>query len=173
METTSVPPLSETILVGKLQSSAEKWFGILEPNSNFMELHCLLIAPALISYGTKTVPIRLMNASEKTVVVYTSTSVGVCQPVNSVVCPVYIQDSSGGTCSKSNIDATDLPGHLQQLVEEVQQDITDSEVEEVETLLHRYTDIFSSDTTSPGHTGLVKHTIFSGDGAPIRQPAQR
>ena len=71
------------------------------------------------------------------------------------------------------MDPADLPEYLQLLMEGVADDLTLQQREELAAAIYEYRDVFSSGPTDMGRTGLVKHTIDTGDQRPIRLPPRR
>ncbi len=117
--------------------------------------------------GKVKIPIRVKNASAETVVVHKSTSAGLYQPVSAVL-------NNMGIDKETEVEATtSLLQHLQPLFDEAREDLSGSQTKELKELLVQYTDIFASDHKPLGHTGLVRHTIHTGDSAPIKQRARR
>ncbi len=71
------------------------------------------------------------------------------------------------------MDPADLPEYLQPLMEGVADDLTLQQREELAAAIYEYRDVFSSGPTNMGRTGLVKHTIDTGDQRPIRLSPRR
>ena len=66
------------------------------------------------------------------------------------------------------MDPADLPEYLQPLMEGVADDLTLQQREELAAAIYEFRDVFGSDPTDMGRTGLVKHTIDTGDQRPVR-----
>ncbi len=58
-------------------------------------------------------------------------------------------------------------------MEEVADDLNLRQREELAAAFYKYWDVFSSDPTDMGRTGLAKHTINTGDQRPVRLPLRR
>ncbi len=71
------------------------------------------------------------------------------------------------------MDPADLPEYLQPLMEGVSEDLTLRQREELAAAIYEHRDVFSSGPTDMGRTGLVKHTIGTGDQRPVRLPPRR
>ncbi len=69
-----------------------------------------------------------------------------------------------------HMDPVDLPEYLQPLMEGVAEDLTLRQREELAAAIYEFRDVFSSGPTDMGRTGLVKHTIDTGDQRPVRLP---
>ncbi len=61
------------------------------------------------------------------------------------------------------MDLTDQQEYLQTLMEEVADDLTLRQREQLAAAIYKYWDVFSSDPMDMGRTGLDKHTIDTGD----------
>ncbi len=68
------------------------------------------------------------------------------------------------------MDPACMPEYLQQLMEDVVDDLTLSQREELASAIYEFQDVLSSGPTDMGRTGLVKHTIDTGDQLVIRLP---
>ncbi len=68
------------------------------------------------------------------------------------------------------MDPADLLEYLQPLMEGMADDLILWQREELAAAIYEYRDVFSSGPTDMGRTGLVKHTIDTGDQRPIRLP---
>ncbi len=71
------------------------------------------------------------------------------------------------------MDPADLPEYLQPLMEGVSEDLTLRQREELAAAIYEHRDVFSSGPADMGRTGLVKHTIDTGDQRPVRLPPRR
>ncbi len=71
------------------------------------------------------------------------------------------------------MDPADLPEYLQPLMEGVDDHLTPQQRKELAAAIYEYIDVFSSGPTDMGRTGLVKHTIDTGDQRPVRLPPCR
>ncbi len=71
------------------------------------------------------------------------------------------------------MDPVDLPEYLQPLMEGVSEDLTLRQREELAAAIYKHRDVFSSGPTDIRRTGLVKHTIDTGDQRPVRLPPRR
>ena len=52
-------------------------------------------------------------------------------------------------------------------------DLSDEEAPQIEDLVLEFADVFALEATELGSTGLVTHTIDTGDSTPIKQQARR
>ncbi len=71
------------------------------------------------------------------------------------------------------MDPADLPEYLQPLMEGVSEDLMMRQREELAAAIYEHRDVFSSGPVNMGRTGLVKHTIDTGDQRPVRLPPRR
>ncbi len=68
------------------------------------------------------------------------------------------------------MEPADLPEYLQDLMERVADDLTLRQREELAAVIYDFRDVFSSGPADMSRTGLVKHTIDTGDQRPIWLP---
>ncbi|KAH3862435.1 hypothetical protein DPMN_025402 [Dreissena polymorpha] len=66
-----------------------------------------------------------------------------------------------------------LPSHLTELFERSTVHLNESEKADLNSVLCRYSSVFSSSPEDIGRTNLVQHAINTGNAAPIRQPPRR
>ena len=62
---------------------------------------------------------------------------------------------------------------LQKLLERAGPGLTPCEKQSFSRLLNTYADIFAKSTADLGRTNVIRHSIHTGDAAPIRQPVRR
>ncbi len=63
-----------------------------------------------------------------------------------------------------------LPEHLKSLMQDLAEDLSVQEKEELAVAIYEYRDVFSSGPDHMGCTDLVTHSIDTGDHRPIRPP---
>ena len=68
---------------------------------------------------------------------------------------------------------TELPPHVEQLFTQCEANLSETEKQEVKTLLLQHHDTFSKSDKDIGITTLVEHTIDTGDTKPIKQRPYR
>ncbi len=68
------------------------------------------------------------------------------------------------------MDPSHLPEYLQPLMERVADNLTLRQREEVAAAIYVFRDVVSSGPTDMGRSGLVKHTIDTGDQRPVWLP---
>ena len=71
------------------------------------------------------------------------------------------------------MDPADLSEYLQPLMEGVADGLTLQQREELAAGIYKYRGVFSSGPTDMGRTGLVNHTVDTGDQRPIRLLTRR
>ncbi len=71
------------------------------------------------------------------------------------------------------MDPADLSECLQPLMEGVANDLTLRQREELAAAIYEFRDVFSSVPTDMGRSGLVKHTINTGDQRPVHLPPRQ
>ncbi len=82
--------------------------------------------------------------------------------------------SGTNSCSNTRTDACmdpkDLPEHLQPLMQDLADNLTLHEREELAAAIYEYRDVFNSGPADIGRTDHVTHTIDTGEHRPIRLP---
>ena len=71
------------------------------------------------------------------------------------------------------MDPEKLPEHLKPLMQDLSEDITIREREELAAAIYEYQDVFSSGPDDMGCTDLVTRSIDTGEHKPIRLPPRR
>lgn len=66
-----------------------------------------------------------------------------------------------------------LPPYLEDLAQRSTTHLSQEQTKKVRQTLAQYTDVFSRGDMDLGRTSLVKHSIFTGDRPPIKQPPRR
>lgn len=62
---------------------------------------------------------------------------------------------------------------LEQLLEGIPEEVTETAREQLKSLLHEYEDVFSSTDGDLGRTSICRHRIDTGNARPVRQPLRR
>jgi len=120
--------------------------------------------------------IRMVNTTSSPQFLHSGTCIGSLSPVNVVddACAGEDANDSRATVSEESADTPQAPSAngadvVTPLFDKLPDDMTVSQRQQVENLLHDYDDIFSKGPYDMGHTSLVEHSIDSGDSRPIRQ----
>ena len=164
VETIQIPPCSETMVMAETTGSIDGGSWLVE--SNWGQRLPAAVARALVEPKSGKVPVRLLNAREKTVTVTAGSEIATLEsvepPPDTVVAAV---DNCTQTPEKEEM--------LSRLVEENGGDISADEKEQLLTLLGQYADVFAASESDLGRTGNLKHEIHTGDAAPVRQAVRR
>lgn len=156
-----IPAQSEKLDVGRLSQDL--------PISSLVCVESADKVPGILVATTAQIPakqkvqIRLLNYTDKDVVIPAGKVIATCMVAN--VCESE---------RESEEDATELPAHLRPMVEGSYDKFTTSEVEKVKILLTKYQAVFSKEKYDLGQTSLVQHTIPLVPGAtPLKQRPYR
>ncbi len=121
----------------------------------------------LVESDKSGVTISIMNISSTHVKLNKNTWIGTLQPVDRIIeDPLPLK---GPALSVEN----ELPNHLKPLIENSSPALTTKQTHELTELLTRYQDVFMGPDGKLGRTDIVKHTIHTGDAAPIKLPPRR
>ncbi|MES9880251.1 MAG: RNase H-like domain-containing protein [Sedimenticola sp.] len=192
-ETVVVPGGHEMIIPGKIKSKergvrSREMSGIFEPLKKFVDRQGVLLAHAVVKSRKDEVPIRLMNLSDKDIVIYKNTNVGsllATEPEGLSgskagthgirVCPIAHQDKVGAACSSSpdrvarDTEMLDLKTECDLGNSNLQPD----QQSKLEGLIREYADTFSRGPNDLGRTDKIHHQIRTGDATPIKQTTRR
>ena len=165
-KTVDLPPHSESLAPVKIQGhllTNGKW-GILESDSSH-SIDGVMTGRTLVDLEKPTVPVRILNLTNKEKRIKKGASIVVCEPVQSVM--------ALKECPGQQQPATKLPTHLQELYQESIDGLTPVQQTQVCNLLCEFSDVFSQGPHDLGRTDLVQHRIDTRDASPIRQPPRR
>jgi hypothetical protein len=179
LQKTVVIPAGEEIIVPakivKHGGEAISGTGMMEPAQwNSTEDHGLVFGRSLVDLNNQTIPVRVWNPGREAGVAHEGVIVGRITRVDS---DMIVENSPGdGYCKTLSTDTTtefEMPEHLVDLLERSSQYLTEDEKSQVAKLLYEFQDIFSTGDKDLGQTGLVQHTINTGDAPPARQRYRR
>ena len=126
-----------------------------------------MVAKAIVKPQNGSIPIRLMNLREETIVVSKGSTIAKME-----LLPEQQPDSTmASICDGPSVFETN-----QTIIEEVMtkvEGLDSQEKKELSNLLMKYIDIFAQNSSDFGRTGKIRHTIDTGSSAPIRQPVRR
>lgn len=154
LEKVEIPPECEVIVKGRpLDKFDKNGTGIVEASECFVNRSGLMVAKALVSPETGTVPIRIMNLGGEPILVHKNTVAAIYEPVET------------GRLEKVNSLSTNttLEGeayhHVDELLLQSSSNLTESQKQSLKSLLYEYKDQFSKSSHDLGCTSLVEHTI--------------
>lgn len=176
---TEVPPYEPVIVVGRIQRTGEitEW-GLIEPCEKLTEKTDLLVGRTVVSARQDTVPVRIINCSDRPVILHPNQQLGWCDSVN--WCESTDPEDGETAIFSVNQPSTPIvddpetvPDHLQDLFQRSSKYLHDSQSEQLAHVLCQYHNIFSVTREDFGRTSLVKHGIDTGDSRPVKQPSRR
>ena len=171
-ETTSIPPLSEIVIAGRVKQNGRNLagkVGLFQPSEK-VGVKGLLVARSVSELRDNMVPVRIANLSSDPVTLYKNTTVGVCEDVDAVEASA---EGSGQATQVSVLEPGEVPEHLQQLYSESTVGLDWEQSRKVASLLAAEQNAFAKDSNDLGRTKLARHQINTGPHAPIRQAARR
>ena len=135
---------------------------MLVPKQEFMECQNLAVAHSIYTVQPQqtTITVRVLNPSLEATTVHLNQKIGQLNPLTHVGEVCYLQPQ------KSELDEI-----VRQL--EANCSLPPSERLVFRKLVEEFNDIISLHNSDPGRTGLVKHTINTGDASPSKQPVRR
>jgi len=158
-----VPPRSENVTAGIIQGKEGiPEIGMIQPQGKFLEEYQLGVAAALGRREGNSVPLRLINMQEKAIILQKNVQVGLFSPA-SIVPEEKLRRSSN---QESTLDPVSM----------FEKDLEELNPEERETfyaLIKKYGDQFMVEGRKLGKTSIVKHKIYTGEHAPIKQRPRR
>ncbi|KAL5012144.1 hypothetical protein ScPMuIL_010695 [Solemya velum] len=153
-ETVTVPARSEIIVKGSVPSlkgqKINGELGVVEPHEKLVSSDRGLVARTLVKRG-EVVPMRIMNLSSEPSVLYQGTTIGSLSPIDKVL------DSE-----EPHQQDHDLPDHLEDL-----------QREKAKAMLVEFADLFAKTDNDIGRTGIVKHSIDTGNARPRKEPPRQ
>ena len=180
-ETVIIPPLSERILEGhcgmpskvSCQVLVEAISGVSLPKS-------LLVANVLATTKGGRVPIRVLNSSEKPVMLKPRSRIAViCKPQDVLQKELVEFEEKGGVLHVKAIETSRVKaegGETEQLPVPVQvnlEGLSLTQCHKLRGLLAKHQDVFSKSDSDFGHTTSVSHSIPTGEAPPIKQRHRR
>ena len=169
-----IPGMSEMIVQAFVERDEEESKNqgdlIFEPTEEFRASHSLLVAPAILNIAKRvTVPLRVMNPFNHSLMLYQDTVIGTAEDIQDCIVREVVTDlaeirnvtecqggmeNQSGTCNNEI-----LPQHLQALYENSITSLSNSEKQEYRTFLLTYQDVFSKDEWDLGQTNLAEQTL--------------
>ena len=165
-ETTTIPGRHQMEIPAKLsygqhESLACTHTYMLMPKKEFMECQNLVVAHSIYSVQPQQTTITV-NPSQEASIVHLNQKIGLLDPLTCVGEVCYLQQKP----NQSTIEEV-----VKQM--EVNCNLPPSERLVFRELVEEFSDIISLHNSDLGQTGLVKHTINTGDASPIKQPVRR
>lgn len=176
-EDVMVPAGTEMIVEGDCKTDPSDEPLILEADRGLAFRQGLLIARSLVPWGER-VPIRVANLSHEDQLLRKGTTLGVCETALNVMepskngspVPAYLRSVS---VQPPSSDVTDLSPALQTLFKDSTGEINAEQEAKLLRFLQDNRKAFVENKEDLGRTGLVRHRIFTGEAAPIKQAPRR
>ena len=165
-ETVSIPSNNEILIPGSISEKGIhlEQMGIIEPHEQLIERKSVLGGRVLVK-AAEHVPVRLMNATNKPVVIKKGTILGTFEPVDEI-------RSSPKEQGVRKV-AKELPEQLQILLDRSSKHLDKTQKNKLEDTLKNYQDVFAIDEENMGFTDTVKHQIDTNGAKPIKQRMRR
>ena len=174
LEPVEIPAETEVVIPGYTWGVIDKrGTGLIEADMKFMHTRGLLVAKALVSPTTGTVPVRIANPYDQSFKLYKNTIVATYEPIEPElilsVNNVQSEQNLPATCSN-----TDIPEHLKELHSKSSQHLTQEQQARLKQILTKYQNQFSKNAHDLGRTTLIEHHINVQPGTkPIKQQPYR
>lgn len=165
--------VTTTGYVDKCSETSTGSCGTIEPLPSFYQQTGLLLANAVVNSAADTVPVTLVNLLDKQVTVKRGTLMATISMENEIPATRATKCAMVHHVSVVENHNAQLPSHLHDMHEKASTSLTMSQSQQLARLLHEYADVFVGPDGKLGTTGLVKHSINTGDNPPIRQPLRR
>ena len=160
---TVIPSKSEIVTSGILEHAKDcEEMGLIQPQSHFLETHQIEVAAVLARKEENSVPMRLINTQDQTVILAKNTQVAMYVPVE-IVPEVQLRVNS---TEQKNWDPTES------FSQDVQE-LSSEEKDQFYSLVKSYEDCFMTGRKPLGRTSVVKHHIHTGNSAPVKQRPRR
>ena len=160
-----IPPRSEIEVTGNSHSLPSGiWLLEGQPLSSHRSV---VAARAVLKSSTDSVPVRLLNTGDQTVVIHKGTKLGELEEVE--------EWQIGNVSEQADLGDLVTPEKRDILLRLAESSTSTSQVEKTSlaSLLLQYADIFAGPGEQLGRTTKLKHTIDTGTAPPIRQHMRR
>ena len=175
-ETTVIPPSSRVILQGKTSKPLANGLWIIEPLTHSPGYQTILTAKVLTTACGSSIPVELMNPTETEIKLEKFTNLGIASRIqeNDLICSLDIQVSEKESKPETKRHKKcRLPSELNDLVDEIEENISVKDRKKIERLLQDNLEVFGTKEKPFGRTDLVKHDIVVENSSPIKQPMRR
>lgn len=165
---TVVPPRSEAIISGMVQSAWGDYAeGMLEPTSALSK-HCdLLVARVVCKVEKGTLPVRVINVTSDALPLKKGMKVG------TLFTDIEVDEVGGCTGEGGDALQSWTVDSLMSQFGVGDKGLSVEQTEAVKQLLHRNLSVFSRGETDLGRTHLTMHEIDTGEAKPIKLPPRR
>ena len=166
VEITVVPVASEMEVKAKVGASSDEYTWMIEGKSSKVLVQ---VARALVTPCNNLIPLRVVNTSLTPVTIYRGSTVAHAECVDEAIINVVSENTE-----YKAVDAADWkPNLCNNLEEMLPSDISEDHKEKTLALLELYADVIASSDSTLGRTGILRHSIDTGNATPIRQQVRR
>ena len=166
-----IPSRHEITLGGFVDQrrGTDPWnFGVIDPVTSFVTDTGLLVAKSIVSPNQNAnIPVTLLNIGDEEVLVKRGTTIAIVSPVDG------FGEIKGDLVLPCTSDTTEFPEHLQPLLDQVSESLSDVQIQQLRALILNYTSIFVGPDGELGHTDITKHRIDTGSAKPVKLPPRR
>ena len=178
-ETTVLKPHSETVVYARplhevSQLMAQCVVYVTEPVRDFTLTTGAILGRSLVRADITRVPLLLINTTANPITLARGTVTGRCVPTTAIRDPETDNPSKVVHCNQTSIGdscSSPLPDHLETLVPK--DGLTESEKQQVRSLVGEFSALFLPPGGKPGRTGMTRHRIQLTDDTPIKQQLRR
>ena len=164
VETVRIPAFCELEVMATTQTSVSECNWILKGEQRDKVL--VVAACAVVSPVNRTLPVRLLNPTMESVVVYKGTRIACLEALD--------ESDVIDSASVAVVHQSESFSHINHLTKKQPMwDLVEKNDQLDENLLHAYEDLFACDKTDFGYTQKIRHTINTGDATPIQQHLRR
>ena len=181
-ETTIIPPSSRVILEGQASKPLANGMWMVEPLTHFPGNETILTAKVLARACGSSIPVELMNPTDVEVKLEKFTHLGIASRVQDedLLSSLDVETKSSSEMARpcSDVSKTKstkgrLPDELCDLVDDIEETISNRDRKKIEQMLLRNLDVFGTKEQPFGKTDLIKHDIVTENTLPIKQPVRR
>ena len=176
-ETTVIPASSRVLLKGQTSKPLADGMWMIEPLDHSPGYQTLLTAKVLTKASGSTIPVEIMNPSESEIKLEKFTNLGYASRVqeDDLLCTLGVEGEAEAKSPKSSSckPRNRLSDELNDLVDEIEESISRSDMRKIKQLLLRNQEVFGTKDEPFGKTDLVKHEIETENTLPIKQHMRR
>ena len=174
LETVTIPPFSEVETLANTELGERDggiWLLEGREHPNLSVLVAAAVVSPLQGDALCSVPIRMVNPLSTEVVVHKGTKIATVEKMDEwMLAPIQLTETAAE-------EIPEVPMHKQDVLHEIAEQcgvgLTVEEKSQLFHLLLAYADVFADAEDGLGRTGVVKHSIVTGDNPPIKQPCRR
>ena len=148
----------------------ENRYNIIEGSPLFQSKYGVLVARTLTDITCQNAILRVLNPTDDDIDLKQGTTIRTCYPIDTSrvekLNTVFVNSIDHGE-KQTNIKISDLPEPLQKLTETSSKHL-DCIRQKFMNLLYQYRDVFVDTDGKFRRTGMVKHTIDTGDAKPVK-----